>query len=139
MSCWNSEGWNNSQFWVHALSLVKWYLWLIPCNLSTIRKLRKYFFGGKKKARVHYKSDSATENCLIILLIKCKPEKHSFPSPRAQLGWQEFKGCSSFIKVSRYVLQYRQTVEVWKHWSHQELCHWLLEEAEFYSGRRSAE
>lgn len=40
---------------------------------------------------MHYRSDSATENCLIILLIKCEPEKNSFFSPRAQLGWQDFK------------------------------------------------
>lgn len=45
----------------------------------------------KNTPRVHYRSDSATENCLIILLIKCEPEKNSFFSPRAQLGWQDFK------------------------------------------------
>jgi len=47
--------------------------------------------GKKEKAGVHYRSESATENCLIILLIKCEPEKNSFFSPRAQLGWQDFK------------------------------------------------
>lgn len=98
MSCGSSEGQNNSRLWVHSLSLVKWYLWLSPCNLSTNMKLRKEFEGGKKKkeARTHYKSDSATESCLIILLIKCEPEKNSFASPRARLGWQELKAARLF-------------------------------------------
>lgn len=45
---------------------------------------------------MHYKSDSATESCLIILLIKCEPEKNSFASPRARLGWQELKAARLF-------------------------------------------
>lgn len=45
---------------------------------------------------MHYKSDSATESCLIILLIKCEPEKNSFPSPKARLGWQELKAARLF-------------------------------------------
>lgn len=65
--------------------------------------------GGAKKARVHCKSDSAEENCLIILLVMCELENNSFPSPRAQLGNRILKESSSFIKASRYVLQYRQT------------------------------
>lgn len=60
-------------------------------SLVTPMKLRKKngkknYLTEKKPPRVHYRSDSATENCLIILLIKCEPEKNSFFSPRAQLG-----------------------------------------------------
>lgn len=55
------------------------------------KKMEKKLPNRKNTPRVHYRSDSATENCLIILLIKCEPEKNSFFSPRAQLGWQDFK------------------------------------------------
>lgn len=57
---------------------------VIPIKLR--KKWKKNNLTQKKPPRVHYRSDSATENCLIILLIKCEPEKNSFFSPRAQLG-----------------------------------------------------
>lgn len=57
---------------------------VIPMQPEHQHETEKRIGGGE--ARVHYKSDSATENCLIILLIKCEPEKNSFPSPRARLG-----------------------------------------------------
>lgn len=52
----------------------------------------------KKKGRSVLQEWLCTENCLIILLIKCEPEENSFPSPRAQLGWQEFKEEQLFHK-----------------------------------------
>lgn len=52
----------------------------------------------KKKSKSILQEWLCTENCLIILLIKCEPEKNSFPSPRAQLGWQEFKEEQLFHK-----------------------------------------
>lgn len=89
------------------ITLSYWYTtsvwWNRICGYSHATRAatlswEKILEGKKEKAGVYYRSDSATENCLIILLIKCEPEKNSFFSPRAQLGWQDFKEVQHFHK-----------------------------------------
>lgn len=62
----------------------------------------------KKKKKTVLQEWLCTENCLLILLIKCEPEKNSFPSPRAQLGWQEFKEEQLFHKGEQVCPSHRQ-------------------------------
>lgn len=72
-------------------------------------KIRKEFEKKKgEKFRSVLQEWLCTENCLIILLIKCEPEKNSFPSPRAQLGWQEFKEEQLFHKGEQVCPSHRQ-------------------------------
>lgn len=110
MSCWNSEGQNNSLSAQHQFGeMISGYpqetwapTWKWEKNLK--KKIKKGKKEKKRKKMLKKKGRSVlqewlcTENCLIILLIKCEPDENSFPSPRAQLGWQEFKEEQLFHK-----------------------------------------
>lgn len=83
-----------------------------PQETWTNMKMRREFKRKKgekrgEKSRSVLQEWLCTENCLIILLIKCEPE-NSFPSPRAQLGWQEFKEEQLFHKGEQACPSHRQ-------------------------------